>query len=107
MAAFEGVNPFRSRWDLELVAQCMLGVCRFNDFQAKLNISRQVLAERLKYLVAEEILAREQYQRGPARHEYRLTAKGHDLLPVLVAMEEWSARWRPHASYDLIDTCTR
>jgi DNA-binding HxlR family transcriptional regulator len=97
MAAHARVNLFRSHWHLELVAQSLLGVCRFDDFHEQLGISRQVLAQRLKELVAEEILVRQQYQSRPDRYEYTLTAKGRDLLPVLVEMTAWSERWRPHA----------
>ena len=94
MATPEALNLFKSPWDPELIAQCWLGVCRFDDFQERLGISRQVLAQRLKELVAERILVREQYQSRPDRYEYRLTEKGSDLLPVFVAMMEWSERWR-------------
>jgi DNA-binding HxlR family transcriptional regulator len=89
------VNVFTSRWDLELVAHAYLDVARFDDFQQSLGISRQVLAQRLRALVAEGILMREQYQSRPDRFEYKLTAKGRDLLPVVVAMLRWSERWRP------------
>ncbi|RHW26306.1 transcriptional regulator [Nocardioides immobilis] len=98
MAARARVNLFRSPWDLELVAQSLLGVCRFDDFQAELGISRQVLAERLKELTAEEIFVRQQYQSRPDRYEYRLTRKGRDLLPVVEEMTEWAQRWRGHTT---------
>jgi len=92
------VNVFTSRWDLELVAHAYLDVARFDDFQQSLGISRQVLAQRLKAMVAEGILMRQQYQSRPDRFEYKLTAKGRDLLPVVVAMLRWSERWRPHGA---------
>jgi DNA-binding HxlR family transcriptional regulator len=89
------VNVFASRWDVELVAHAYLDVARFDDFQQSLGISRQVLAQRLRALVAEGILMREQYQSRPDRFEYKLAAKGRDLLPVVFAMLRWSERWRP------------
>lgn len=89
------VNLFGSAWDADLVAQSFMGVTRFNDLQEELGISRHVLAMRLKELVADGVLVRRQYHRGPTRYEYHLTEKGHDLLPVLVAMTCWSERWRP------------
>ena len=91
----EALDVFKSPWDLELIAQSWQGVCRFDDFQARLGISRKVLAQRLKDLVPREgVLVREKYQSRPDRHEYRLTNKGRDLAPVLVAMMTWSERWR-------------
>lgn len=85
---------FKSPWDIELIAQCHLGVCRFDDFQRSLGISRQVLARRLRELVADGLLVREQYQTRPDRYEYRLTEMGRDLRPVLQAARRWSERWR-------------
>jgi DNA-binding HxlR family transcriptional regulator len=97
MSAHATVNLVRSRWDPELVSQSLLGVCRFDDFRNTLGISRQVLAQRLKELVAEGILTRQPYSSHPDRYEYTLTEQGRDLIPVLVEMLRWSERWRPHA----------
>jgi DNA-binding MarR family transcriptional regulator len=67
-------------------AQAFLGVSRFDDLRRRLGISRKVLAERLKELVAEGFLERRQYRHRPARYEYTLTAKRRELLPVIEAM---------------------
>jgi DNA-binding HxlR family transcriptional regulator len=94
------VNVFASLWDVELVAESLLGIRRFNDFQAALGISRHVLTLRLRHLVADGVLRRERYQTRPDRFEYALTEKGRDLVPVLMAMRQWSARWRPSSVDD-------
>ena len=87
------MNILKSSWDLEIIAQCALGVCRFDDFQRHLGISRKVLSERLKWLITAEIFERRKYQDSPERYEYLLTVKGRDLLPVHAAMLEWRERW--------------
>jgi DNA-binding HxlR family transcriptional regulator len=87
------VNIFKRSWDLEIVAQGALGVCRFDDFQRHLGISRKVLSERLNWLTSAEILERRKYQSAPDRYEYLLTDKGRDLLPILAAMMQWEERW--------------
>jgi DNA-binding HxlR family transcriptional regulator len=92
------VNIFGSPWDVELIALGFAGVSRFDDFQRQLGISRKVLSERLKMLVADGLLERRRYQRRPDRYDYGLTDMGRDLLPVLEAMTAWSARWRPAAN---------
>jgi len=87
------VHALGSRWDLELVAQTCAGVTRFDALQRRTGASRKILAERLKALVADEILIRVQYQTRPDRYEYLPTDKARGLLPVIAAMEAWSQQW--------------
>ena len=77
------------RWTLMILRDCFLRVRRFEDFQSRLGISRTVVADRLRQLVEEGVLARVAYQDGPRRYEYRLTDKGRDLYPVLMALVRW------------------
>ena len=74
------------RWTLMILRDCFLGVRRFETFQARLGISRTIVTDRLRVLVEEGVLRREAYQSNPTRHEYRLTAKGLDLHPVILAI---------------------
>jgi DNA-binding HxlR family transcriptional regulator len=80
-------------WSMLLVRDAFLGVSRFDDFQARLGISRNVLNQRLARLVEEGVLERIPYQEHPPRHDYRLTEKGRDLWHVLTAMRQWGDRW--------------
>ncbi|MDT9692300.1 winged helix-turn-helix transcriptional regulator [Streptomyces sp. P9(2023)] len=80
-------------WSLLLVRETARGRHRFDDLQAELAISRKVLTERLGHLVDSGVLDRVPYQEGPVRYEYRLSPAGRALLPVLVAMQDWSDRW--------------
>jgi DNA-binding HxlR family transcriptional regulator len=70
-----------------------LGVRRFDDIQRDLGIARNVLRDRLARLVEEGLLERRAYQERPPRSEYRLTAKGRDLWPVLHALLRYGDRW--------------
>ena len=81
-------------WSLLIVRDAMLGVSRFDDFQARLGIARNVLALRLTRLVDEGVLERKQYSDHPPRFDYVLTAQGRDLWPVVNAMRQWGDRWR-------------
>ena len=74
------------RWTLMILRDCFLGVRRFEAFQARLGISRSIVTDRLRQLVEEGVLRRAPYQTHPPRHEYRLTAKGLDLHPVILAI---------------------
>lgn len=80
------------RWTLMLLRDCFLGVRRFDTFQERLGISRTIIAERLKLLVDEGVLARVRYQDRPPRDEYRLTPKGFDLYPVVMSIVHWGNR---------------
>jgi DNA-binding HxlR family transcriptional regulator len=80
-------------WSLLIVRDAFLGVTRFDDFQARLGISRNVLSQRLGHLVDREVLKRVAYSEHPPRSEYRLTRKGRDLWQVITAMRQWGDQW--------------
>ena len=71
------------------------GVRRFDDMQRRTGMPRQVLSQRLARLVEEGLLRKVPYQQAGqrSRAEYRLTDKGLDLYPVLVALMEWGDRY--------------
>jgi DNA-binding HxlR family transcriptional regulator len=81
------------RWSLLIVRDVFLGLRRFDQMQANLGIARNVLQSRLKRLVDQGVLERRLYQERPARHEYRLTEKGLDLWPTVVALMQWGDRY--------------
>ncbi|MCU1352833.1 MAG: transcriptional regulator, HxlR family [Acidimicrobiales bacterium] len=80
-------------WTLLIVRDALVGVRRFDDFQRRLGISRNVLNQRLGTLVEAGIFDKVPYSERPPRHEYRLTDKGRDLWPVLNAMRQWGDAW--------------
>ena len=80
------------RWTLLIVRDAFLGVRRFGDFADRLGIARNVLQDRLERLVDEGVLEKVPYSERPLRHEYRLTAMGRDLWPVLVALLQFGDR---------------
>jgi DNA-binding HxlR family transcriptional regulator len=81
------------RWSLLILRDGFYGVRRFEDFQHDLGVARNVLADRLAKLVERGVFERRLYAERPARYEYRLTAKGRDLLPVLLTMMRWGDDW--------------
>ncbi|HEX5515702.1 MAG TPA: helix-turn-helix domain-containing protein [Gammaproteobacteria bacterium] len=77
------------RWTLLILRDCFLRVRRFGDFQERLGIARPILADRLQKLVDNFVLTKVAYQERPLRYEYRLTPKGLDLYPVVMAIVHW------------------
>lgn len=83
------------RWSFVVLREVFNGVRRFDDMRTRTGIPRQVLSSRLAALVADGLLRRQPY-REPSqrlRQEYRLTPKGMDLYPVLVALNEWGSAY--------------
>ena len=83
------------KWSLLVLREAFFGVRRFADFQRVLGAPKAVLTDRLATLVASGVLARVPYQAEGERqrHEYRLTDKGRDLYPTLVALMQWGDRY--------------
>jgi DNA-binding HxlR family transcriptional regulator len=77
------------RWSLLILRSVFLGVHRFDDLLDALGITRSVLTARLQRLVDEGVLERVPYQQRPARYEYRATAKGIELWPVITHLLRW------------------
>lgn len=76
-------------WTMLIVRDAFFGVTRFDRFQQRLGVSRNILNQRLAHLVEQGVLEKAQYRDRPPRFEYRLTRKGQDLWPVLDAMRQW------------------
>jgi DNA-binding HxlR family transcriptional regulator len=76
-------------WSMLIVRDAFLGIRRFDQFQERLGISRNILNQRLSFLVDAGVFEKVKYSEHPPRFEYRLTIKGRDLWPVLTAMRQW------------------
>jgi DNA-binding HxlR family transcriptional regulator len=77
------------RWTVLILHQTFFGVHRFGEIQRNLGISRNILTTRLRLLAQSGILKRRRYRSEPDRYEYRLTQKGLDLFPAVVAIMRW------------------
>jgi DNA-binding HxlR family transcriptional regulator len=87
------VIPTRSAF--LILREAFYGTTRFDDFAQRVGISEPAAAARLRELVENGLLEREDY-RDPGqrtRQRYRLTEKGADLFPALVALMQWGNRW--------------
>lgn len=77
------------RWAVLVLRDLFLGRRRFDEIQDSLGVASNVLSQRLATLVEEGIVERRRYSEHPERFEYRLTQKGLDLQPVLLALLRW------------------
>lgn len=86
------------RWSLVILRDIIAGKRRYQDFIASAEgIPTNILANRLKALEQQELLIKRPYQEHPLRHEYVLTRKGADLLPVLQQLSLWGLKHLPEA----------
>jgi DNA-binding HxlR family transcriptional regulator len=100
-ASFEDMNCSIARslevigewWTLLILRDAFFGITRFDEFQARLGIARNVLTKRLDTLVDHGVLERRCYDEARARHDYVLTDKGRALWPVLVTIRQWGDEW--------------
>jgi DNA-binding HxlR family transcriptional regulator len=87
------------RWTLLVLREAFYGLRRFDEFQRGLGCARNILSNRLATLVDHGLLTRRPY-REPGqrpRDEYRLTEKGLELFPVIIALMRWGDRWEADA----------
>jgi DNA-binding HxlR family transcriptional regulator len=87
------------KWSFLILREVFLGIRRFDDLRVRTGIPRQVLTGRLATLVTHGILRREPYREPGARQrfEYRLTDKGFELYPVLIALRAWGDHYMADA----------
>ena len=82
------------KWTLLILRDLETGPCRFSELERSLaGISPRTLSVRLRALEEEGIVEREEFAQVSPRVEYRLTARGGDLLPIIAAMRDYGTRW--------------
>jgi DNA-binding HxlR family transcriptional regulator len=83
------------KWTLLILREAFFGVRRYEDLHRGVGCARNLLSARLAKLVEQEILRREPYREPGSRqrYEYRLTDKGKELFPIVVALMDWGDRW--------------
>lgn len=81
------------RWSFLILRAALSGVCHFEDFQARLGIARNILANRLSRAVENGIMVRTPMTCDRRKVEYRLTEKGKDLAPAMIALRQWGEKW--------------
>ena len=79
-------------WSILILRDAFAGMTRFDAFQKSLGIAPAMLTKRLNALVENGLLAKHRYSDRPPRDEYRLTPRGEDFRPVLIAMLAWGNR---------------
>ena len=95
-------------WSLLIMRDFMVfgGTRRFEQLREGLGISRNVLTERLKTLLDQEIIRKSPVEEGGRRMQYKLSRKGWDLMPILAGINQWCLRYRPdpiNSAFEFVD----
>ncbi len=89
-AALEAMGE---RWSFLILRAAFNGVQHFEDFLETIGIARNILSNRLSKLVEHEIMRRDPCVHDRRKVEYRLTEKGMDLLPAMLALRQWGEKY--------------
>lgn len=81
------------RWSFLILRGAFNNLHHFEEFQAHLGIARNILSNRLQRMVEHGIMEREPDPSDRRKIAYRLTPKGRELFPVLIALRQWGERW--------------
>jgi DNA-binding HxlR family transcriptional regulator len=87
------LNQLGDAWTLLIVREANRGVSRFSDFRKNTGIAKNLLAQRLTQMVEHDILQKHDVGNLGTRFEYRLTAKGKALAPMMATMIQWGNEW--------------
>ncbi|MFV2060154.1 MAG: winged helix-turn-helix transcriptional regulator [Gammaproteobacteria bacterium] len=84
------------KWSLLVIRDLFFGKTTYSELQASIEkIPSNILAQRLKHLLKEGLIQKQQYQNRPVRYNYSLTKKGHDLTDILQAILAWGNKYFP------------
>ncbi len=89
----EALEVMGERWAFMILRASFNGLHHFEEFQSELGIARNILSNRLVKLVDAGILDRRPSVDDRRRVEYRLTEKGVDLLPAMIALRQWGQKY--------------
>lgn len=92
------LDIFGDKWSLLIIRDVMLrGKCSYSEFlKSEEKIATNILSSRLALLEAAQILSKEVAPENRSKFIYYLTQKGADLLPIIIELMDWGARYHDH-----------
>lgn len=89
----QALEVMGERWSFMILRASFNGLHHFEEYLSELGIARNILSNRLAKLVEHGILKREPCADDRRKIEYRLTMKGFDLLPAMLALRQWGQKY--------------
>jgi len=81
------------RWGMLILRDISLGVRRYEDLRKSTDVTNATLTDRLRHLEEGGLIERRAYQSHPARYECLLTARGRDVVMVIIALVQIGDKW--------------
>lgn len=98
----QALEVMGERWSFLILRAAFNGFIHFEEFSHELGIARNILSNRLGRLVEHGVLTREPCAVDKRKIEYRLTPKGVDLLPAMLALRQWGERHGTNVDPELV-----
>ncbi len=90
------------RWSFLILRAAFNGLIHFEEFSSELGIARNILSNRLSRLVEHGVMERTPCEADRRKIEYRLTEKGHALLPAMLALRQWGEKYGENVTPQLV-----
>jgi DNA-binding HxlR family transcriptional regulator len=92
------LDVFGDKWSLLIIRDIMLREkLSYSEFlESEEKIATNILANRLALLEAENILSKRVSSTNKSKFIYSLTQKGIDLLPIIIEIMDWGAKYNVH-----------
>lgn len=90
-----GMGMFGDKWTLLIIRDILfMGKRYYNEFlNSDENIATNILADRLACLEKNGIVSKTPDENNRSKYIYSLTQKGKDLLPIMLAIVDWSEKY--------------
>ncbi|MCL6251464.1 helix-turn-helix transcriptional regulator [Altererythrobacter sp. KTW20L] len=98
----QALEVMGERWSFLILRAAFNGFIHFEEFSSELGIARNILSNRLGRLVEHGVLTREPCAVDKRKIEYRLTPKGVDLLPAMLALRQWGEKHGVNVDPELV-----
>ena len=98
----QALEVMGERWSFLILRAAFNGLIHFEEFSSELGIARNILSGRLARLVEHGVLSRNPCTNDKRKIEYRLTPKGVDLLPAMLALRQWGEQHGQNVAPDLV-----
>ena len=102
-----GLDVFGGKWKSRII--CVLAAketLRYSELRSEMaNVSDAVLSASIKELIADDMVARRQYDEIPPRVEYSLTRKGESIVPILQDICKWAGVFHREITEDAAAHC--